>query len=268
MGRMDYAMGRNDRETERLMLQAEIYRPHSRHLFTLAGISPGMRVLDVGCGAGDISLLIADLVGPTGSVIGVDADPAVLAVARSRARELPNIEFRQSVLPDVELAGPVDAVVGRLILMHLADPAGAVRELARHVRPGGVVTFQDFELDTCRAAPPTPLATLCMDWVRGAMRAAGITPNPGESLYRIFRDAGLSVVGVAGSRPAGNADSVNVVHAAATTVSLVPMIEKAGLATVEEIAPDTLYERMRAEMAEVDGVFYSPELIAAWATAA
>ncbi|WP_232240749.1 methyltransferase domain-containing protein [Kutzneria sp. 744] len=83
---MDYAMGRNDRETERLMLQADIYRSHSRHLFTIAGIEPGMRVLDVGCGARDISLLIADLVGPTGAVVGVDADPAVLEVARSRAR--------------------------------------------------------------------------------------------------------------------------------------------------------------------------------------
>ena len=203
MGRMDYAMGRNDRETERLMLQAEMYRPHSRHLFTLAGISPGMRVLDVGCGAGDVSMLIADLVGPTGSVLGVDADPAVLAVARSRAQSLPNVEFRQAVLPSVELAGPVDAVVGRLILMHLADPAGTVRALARHVRPGGVVTFQDFELDTCRAAPPTPLVTQSLDWVRGSMRAAGITPNPGENLYRIFRDAGFPSPDLSSSRPAG-----------------------------------------------------------------
>ncbi|MFC0540808.1 methyltransferase domain-containing protein [Kutzneria chonburiensis] len=263
---MDYAMGRNDRETERLMLQAELYRPHSRHLFTLAGISPGMRVLDVGCGAGDISLLIADLVGPTGSVLGIDADPAVLAVARSRAQGLPNVEFRQAVLPSVELAGPVDAVVGRLILMHLADPAGTVRELARHVRPGGVVTFQDFELDTCRAAPPTALATRCLDWIRGSMRAGGITPNPGEDLYRIFRDAGFPSPDLSSSRPAGNADSVNVVHAAATAVSLIPMIEKAGLATVEEVGPETLYSRLRDEIAEVDGVFYSPELIAAWTT--
>ncbi|MEV6610040.1 class I SAM-dependent methyltransferase [Kutzneria sp. NPDC051319] len=262
---MDYAMGRNDRETERLMLQADIYRSHSRHLFTIAGIEPGMRVLDVGCGAGDISLLIADLVGPTGAVIGVDADPAVLEVARSRARELPYLEFRQGLLPDVKLDGPVDAVVGRLILMHLPDPAAAVRELARHVRPGGVVTFQDFELDTCRAAPPTPLATQCLDWIRGSMRAAGIEPNPGESMYRTFRDAGLEVAGVAGSRPAGNADSVNVVHAAATVTSLAPMIEKASLATMAEIAPDTLYDRLRAEIAQVDGVMYSPELIAAWA---
>lgn len=256
-------MGRTDSETQRLMLQGELYRQHSQHLFTVAGIEPGMRVLDVGCGAGDVSLVIADLVGPTGSVVGVDADPAVLDVARDRTRHLSNVEFHQALLPEIELDGPVDAVVGRLILIHLPDPAGAVRALSKHVRPGGVVTFQDFEMDTARSAPPTPLATTCIDWIRGSLRASGAHPNPGEAMHDILRRAGLAVTGIAGSRPAGDADSPNVVHLAATAASLAPLIEKAGLATVAEIDAPTLLDRLRAELA--DAVLYSPELIGAWA---
>lgn len=67
----DYVTGRTSTETERLQLQASVLAPHSAHLLRLAGITPGPRVLDVGCGAGDLSMLLADLVGPDGAVIGV-----------------------------------------------------------------------------------------------------------------------------------------------------------------------------------------------------
>lgn len=201
MGRMDYVMGQTGHETDRLMLQGELYRQHSRHLFTLAGIAPGMRVLDVGCGAGDVSLLIAELVGPTGAVIGVDADAAVLEVARERTRHLPNVEFRQALLPDVELDGPVDALVGWLILMHLPDPAGSVRALSRHVRSGGVITFQDMDTRSPRSVPPTPFTETITEWIVGGLRAGGAHPNPGDAIPQILREAGLPLTGVAGSRP-------------------------------------------------------------------
>lgn len=263
---MDYVMGRTDHETRRLMLQGEVYRPHSRHLFTVAGIAPGMRVLDVGCGAGDVSLILAELVGPTGSVIGVDADPAVLEVARERARGLPNVEFAQALLPDVALDGPVDALVGRLILIHLPDPVEAVRVLSRHLRPGGVVTFQDFDLKGVRTVPSTPLIAGLLDRMAEAMRAGGADPDSGEQLYRIFRQAGLDVAGIAGATPAGNADSAVVPYAAATVVSLAPLLEKLGLVTAAELDPDTLLDRMRAELAAADAVLYAPELMSVWAT--
>ena len=72
--RSTYALPATDRERQRLMSQAEMVRPITRRLFVDAGIGPGMRVLDLGCGVGDVSLLLADLVGPTGEVVGVDRD--------------------------------------------------------------------------------------------------------------------------------------------------------------------------------------------------
>ena len=135
-----YLLGRAASEIDRLRLQAEIYAPHSEHLFALAGVGPGMRVLDIGCGAGDVTMAAARLVGPSGSVIGVDLDADVLELARARAAEagLGNVSFVRATLPDVALAEPVDALIGRLVLIHLTDPVDAVRRLTGLVRPGGV----------------------------------------------------------------------------------------------------------------------------------
>ena len=71
-----YVLGHSERELERLRLQAQLIDPITRQFLIEAGIAPGMRVLDVGCGAGDVALLAADLVGPTGQVVGVDS-PAI-----------------------------------------------------------------------------------------------------------------------------------------------------------------------------------------------
>src|SRR5262245_55311254 len=74
----DYALGRTDEEYERLVEQAEVLRPLTERMLRAAGIGAGMRVLDVGCGLGDVSFLVSELVGPGGSVVGIDLDGAAL----------------------------------------------------------------------------------------------------------------------------------------------------------------------------------------------
>ena len=80
----DYAFGRTHAEYARLIEQAELFRPLTERMLIAAGIKRGMHVLDVGCGVGDVSFLVAALVGPEGSVVGVDLDAEVLKLAEER----------------------------------------------------------------------------------------------------------------------------------------------------------------------------------------
>src|SRR6185437_10233635 len=83
----NYVLGQSVHEYERLMLQGRFLRPYTEKFFRAAGIVPGMRVLDIGSGMGDVSLLAADLVGPRGRVLGIDRDAAALNHAQRRAGE-------------------------------------------------------------------------------------------------------------------------------------------------------------------------------------
>jgi ubiquinone/menaquinone biosynthesis C-methylase UbiE len=133
-----YLMGRSEAETRRLMAQHRLYGPFTRRLLEDAGIEEGMKVLDVGSGAGDVALLAADLVGPTGSVVGVDQDPEVLEIAsaRTEASGLTNVSFHAGDLCESVPDGNFDAVVGRLVLLYVPDPAKTLRGLVEHLVPG------------------------------------------------------------------------------------------------------------------------------------
>lgn len=181
------SMGRSPQEARRLQAQGKIYAEPTGELLRMAGVRPGMRILDVGCGARDVTLRAAAIAGSGGSVLGVDEDREVLAVAAQRAQAagLRNVSFKRARVPD-ELSAvvdePVDAVVGRLILLHLEDPAGAVAALKGLVRPGGLLTFQDFNVGRGRCVPPNPLMDLCMQWITKALAAAGAPTDAGDRL--------------------------------------------------------------------------------------
>jgi protein-L-isoaspartate O-methyltransferase len=113
----EYPLGHSDRELERLSTQARLIGPITREFFIDAGIVPGMRILDVGSGSGDVAFLAADLAGDKGSVVGVERAPAAILAARRRAeaRSLSNVSFRKANLP--RSLEPFDAVVGRYVLL-------------------------------------------------------------------------------------------------------------------------------------------------------
>jgi SAM-dependent methyltransferase len=231
----------------------------------MAGIRPGMRILDIGCGPGDLTMLAARLAGASGSVIGVDADADVLAVAERRALEagLGNVSFRQARIPDIRLDRPADALVGRLILLHLEDPAADLRAMSRLVRPGGVVAFQEFNISRTRSVPPLPLAGQCTEWICDALRAGGRDPDFGEQLFSIFRQAGLPGPEMMVAIPAVDSQAA-CEYFTATVGSLLPVLEKAGIASRDEIDLDTLAGRLWAEVRGAGALVILPELVGAW----
>ena len=266
-----YLMGRGEAETRRLISQSKLYGRFTRRLLEDAGVEKGMKVLDVGTGAGDLALMAAEMVGPTGSVLGVDQDPQVLeaASARAEAARLDNIRFHAG---DFHRAVPgdglFDAVVGRLVLLYAPDPAEALRGLVNHLNPEGIAAFGEFNFvaESALAHPPSPLWETMWDWMRAVIRKGGLDPATGYNLRRTFLHAGLPEPEMNLCSPVGGGpDWPGYDYAAESVRSMLPLIVKLGIATEGEVEIDTLAGRLRAETVAADGVVKAPDLLGAWA---
>jgi SAM-dependent methyltransferase len=263
-----YVLGHADVEVQRLLLQGRLYNDHTEHALRLAGLRPGMRVLDVGCGPGDVSCIAARLVGPTGSVLGVDAAPEMIALARARAAEqgLPAVQFRQAAIDAIALDEPVDAVIGRLILMHLPDPAATLRRLSSLVRPGGVVAFSENDVTATRSIPDMPLFRQVTDGTVRAFEAMGLSARFGTTLHTVFADAGLGAPRLTQGTPIGTAADDDMLAYAAEVWRLVtPIVQQLGLAVDGLDDIDDFVPRFRQEAQAVDALITMPPIITAWA---
>src|SRR4051812_47055852 len=138
-----YALGYSDGELRRLEMQGALIHDLTEDVLTRAAIEPGMRVLDIGCGVGDVSLLAGRLVGPSGTVLGVDrsAEAVVTATRRAAAADMGWVRFARAELDAFTPNEAFDAVIGRLVLMYLPDPVATLRRLKNCLRPGGILAF-------------------------------------------------------------------------------------------------------------------------------
>jgi len=260
-----YFIGDGERERQRLQDQATLLYPFTRHLFEDAGIGPGMRVLDVGSGMGDVALLAAEMVGPTGAVVGVDNNPDILAAAKRRVPA--NVTFVTGDIREVELDGEFDAVVGRAVLFFLQDPRTAVVAASRFLRPGGVVAFLELELSIPNtSSPQIPLQRQLRHWSEEAMKRAGVEMHMGTKLRPTLRDAGLSAPRLHAYRLIGGGPGwAGYRHAAETIRSMLPFMESTGVATAAEVDVDTVAARLEAEAIRLDSTILSSTWIGAWA---
>jgi ubiquinone/menaquinone biosynthesis C-methylase UbiE len=146
-----YVLGQPRQEVRRQMLQAATLRPITTRLLREAGLAPGMRVVDPGCGVGDVALLAAEIAGPTGTVIAIDRSPTAVVTARARATAAghANIEFIEGNTSEFAGSGTCDLAIGRYVLVHQSVPAALIHAAATHVRPGGAVAFHEVLL-VCR----------------------------------------------------------------------------------------------------------------------
>ena len=189
----DYAFGRGSAEYGRLIEQAEIFRPLTERMLRSAGIGAGMHVLDVGCGAGDVSFLVGALVGPEGSVTGVDVDGDAVGVAEQRRAALgvTNISFRRADARSLESGRLFDATVGRFVLMFMRDATQALRLFAERVRPGGILAFCEPASVTAIPAGQQPVLAALLALFTSAFERSGARPDMGAELYSRMCEAGL-----------------------------------------------------------------------------
>lgn len=266
---MTYTMGRSKEETERLIQQSGLYEDITRRLLRDAGLFAGMKVLDIGSGAGDVAFAAADLVGSEGEVVGVDMNAEILETARTRAQEagLANIQFVAGDAQTLDLPSDFDALIGRLVLMYLADPVDTLKQLAARVRPGGIVAFQEVEFSTYKATarPNTPLLNQLAEWGIEVFRRSGANVGMGLDLYGTFVDAGLPEPTLQYSAPVGGpAAWAGYQFIAHGFRSLIPLLEAYGIATAQEVDLDTLGERLRAEVVASKRPLILPPHVTAW----
>jgi len=143
---------------ERLRILARVMHPSSMSLLDRVDVCPGLACLDFGCGGGDATLEIARRVAPQGKAVGVDIDAVKLEMARNEAREqgVGNVEFRVSDIRQGSAAPEFDVAYSRFLLTHLSDPAGAVRALYAHLRPGGRIALEDIDFSGHFTYPESP----------------------------------------------------------------------------------------------------------------
>ena len=265
-----YTLGRTTHETTRLIEQSRIYGESTQRLCKRAGIGEGMRVLEIGSGAGDVALMLAELVGQEGRVVGVDVNPVILETARQRATEagIGNVEFIAGDARTLAFADKFDAIVGRFVLMYMADPGEAFAKLITYLNPGGIVAFQEPEYTLYPALlhPDTPLMNQLIGWILEVFEHSGAHLDMGIGLYHAFVDAGLSPPTMHLESPIGAAKAwAGYRYMATIFQSLLPLLEKYGLATAEQVDVGTLAARLRQEVLTSKRPFFLPLHISAHA---
>jgi len=256
-----YPLGDSARESARLRSQSEQLRPQAVALLERIGVRPGQHAIDLGCGPSGILELLSAAVGPDGRVVGLDANPELIGLARRL--DLDNLEVMVGDALGSGLPGDsFDLVHARTLLANLREPAKLVAEMVRLAKPGGWVAGQEPDVECAVCYPPLP----AWDRMREIFRAAFAGMNAdlliGRRLTELYREAGLAGIGTfvhAGAYPAG--------HARRTILpdlvrSLRPKILEFGIATEPEL--DRLDEAVRTHLADPATFVISELLVVAW----
>jgi SAM-dependent methyltransferase len=264
-----YVLGHSEQELQRLRRQALLIEPATRLFLGEGGVGAGMRVLDVGSGAGDVAFLVAGLVGEAGEVIGTDNAPAAVAAATIGARErgLRNVRFREGNPAHMRFDRPFDAVIGRYVLLFQSDATAMVRGLMTHLRPGGLVLFHEPDWQSARSIPAAPTYDSCCRWIQQTFALAGTDSNMAGRLYRALVGAGLSTPAMRMQTCiGGGAQCADYLQAVADLVgSMLASIVQYGVASAAEVDYASLAERMQREAITGECVIVGRAEIGAWA---
>ena len=246
---------------------ARMFEPFTRVFLINAGLSAGMRVLDVCSGAGDLAFLARDIVGPDGEVTGFDSSTEGVSYANERAdfRGYNNVRFIEAEIEKLPFTAKFDAVIGRWTLCFRSDPLGDIRALARHLRKGGLMAFQEFDHLTARSEPPSPVFDEVHRWALEAFRRGKSEIQMGSKLHRLFLEAGLLRPGMRLDGFIGGSESNAPVLTMNAVRMLLPQLGSLGFRVMEDVQVEALEEQVRLDLTKSGGIVQGSLLIGAWA---
>ena len=262
----EYILGHSEEELNRLVEQSSFYNDATRQAFSLAGITMGMRILDLGCGAGDLSLIAGEFVGPGGYVLGIDQsnDATLVATSRAEAANLKQVQFVVGDIHEYQTEEPFDAIVGRLVLLYQADPVRTLQRISQLVKKEGIVLFQEFDLSAAHCLPPTESFDRATGIINDTFTKARMDINLGGKLFSYFESAGLpSPQGIAFQRVFGKPDQAAINYILTTIKSLEPFAIKLGVID-RPVDFEKWSGEIRKEVLQHKSVMYTPLLVSAW----
>jgi SAM-dependent methyltransferase len=197
-----YALATGEAAAYRLRLLHGLYGPGTRRVLLDAGLRPGMRVADLGCGVGTVTALFGELVGSEGQVVGIDASAAQLAQAREQVNGAgTNVRFVEASALDPGFPPwSFDLVYCRFLLIHLPEPQQALRAMFTLLRPGGILVCEDGDLTSAGSEPPSALGAFADLWGRlGPKR--GVDYTLGRRLFHLVVAAGFPAPEITFNQP-------------------------------------------------------------------
>lgn len=190
-----YALGRTSQEYERLRAQSRAWEATTSRLLDHVALAPGARCLDAGCGPGETMRLMAQRVGPSGRVTGIDIDASL---GRHALSALHDAGHRQCDFVPLDITandpipgGPFELVYARLLLYHLPERGAVLQRLWNAVAPGGHLLIQDYDLQSISIQPPLHSVGEIARVIVEAFTAAGCDVHTGGRLPGLFAQAGI-----------------------------------------------------------------------------
>lgn len=248
-----YIIAGGEEGRARLSVLSEAMAEATGSLLDRVGPWAGRRILDAGCGGGDVSRELARRAGPSGQVVGIDADAAKIAAARDAAADLPHLSFRvgDAIAPGPD--DPFDVIYVRFLLSHLTDPVGALATLRDRLRPGGLLVAEDVDFDGHFAKPAQPALDRYVAWYKEAAWRRGANAVLGRELPRLVAGAGFEMVYAGAVSPAALSGPIKQL-APLTLAAIADSVVEAELAERSEV-DQTLIELQAA--ADDTAVFMS-----------
>jgi len=261
-----YIHTRDAEEYQRLRDQAAMWQGATEALLDRAGLGPGMTCLDVGSGPGSVMRLMADRVGASGHVTGLEIDGQLGAQALADLKAQGGAEFslvEANVLEAMSVAGgPFDLTYCRLFLMHMQDPVAVLEKMLAWTKPGGVVVAQEFDFGAIAIEPLCPAMGEFNRLFEGVFRGHGRNLRAGRQLPAQFEAAGIGT-------PDGTLAEVKYLPLSQMAAMLTGVYQGLFASAVElGIADTARAEAFKRDIAEAgaDGRYYclTPILIGAW----
>jgi ubiquinone/menaquinone biosynthesis C-methylase UbiE len=263
MNNPDYVLSSGDAGRERLRILARVMERGTRSLLDKASVGPGQTCLDVACGGGDVSLILADQVGPNGRVVGVDLDEVKLEIARNEAQYAgkSHLSYQKANVFDLPFEAAFDVVYSRFLLTHLADPAAALTSMLRTLKPGGVMILEDIDFSAHFCVPDCPAVWTYVELYSRTTQSTGGDADIGPQLQLLLKAAGCVSIDMYVYQPAG-IEGEDKLICPLTMESVGPRAIAAGM-TTQEIVDSTVAE-LYAAAADPDMVVSAPRMFQSW----